>query len=179
MDISQIKGKEVKIENGIKAGNPDAPVKIIEFINLACPYCKQWFEESSEILMQYMESGKVQRIVKHFDKEKPGLKKGNILHEYLDYSNPNKALEDIGFFYDHVREWGSLEEEDIRKYAEEKRNLSLQNNRAESEAIIEEAGRANVVFVPSVFIGDHIFDEAVTEEELVKYIEEELRKKNN
>ena len=32
--------------------------------------------------------------------------------------------------------------------------------------------RANVQFVPSIFIGDHIFDESITQNELVQYIEE-------
>lgn len=172
MDTSIIKGKEVTTEHGIHVGEENAPVKVIEFINLACPYCEKWFEESYDTLQKYVDEGKVERIIKHFDKEKPGLKKGNVLHHYLDYNDPEKAVKDIKFFYDHVREWGSLEETDIAKYAENERGLTYQGNMEEAEEIVAEAKRANVQFVPSIFIGDHIFDESITQNELVQYIEE-------
>ena len=50
MDISVIKGKLVNDFNGIKIGSDTAPKRLIEFINLRCPYCKQWFEESYDTL---------------------------------------------------------------------------------------------------------------------------------
>ena len=43
---------------------------MIEFINVRCPYCRKWFEESEELLAQSVKSGKVERIIKLFDKEK-------------------------------------------------------------------------------------------------------------
>ena len=43
---------------------------MIEFINVRCPYCRKWFEESKELLAQSVKSGKVERIIKLFDKEK-------------------------------------------------------------------------------------------------------------
>ena len=178
MDTSIIKGNQVKPQHGIHVGKEDAPVKVMDFINLSCPYCKKWFEESLETLQKFIDEGKVERIIKHFDKEKPGLRKGNVLHHYLDYSTPEKAVKDIAFFYEHQEDWGNLEEEQVAKYAEEERNLTPQDNQEEAKAIVEEAERANVTLVPSVFIGEHIFDESVTQEELVQYIEEELEKKD-
>ncbi len=43
---------------------------MIEFINLACPYCRQWFEESHELLEEAVQSGQLRRVIKLFDKEK-------------------------------------------------------------------------------------------------------------
>ena len=179
MDTSVIKANKVNEINGLKVGKADAPVKVIEFINLRCPYSKQWFEKSYHILQEYVEEGKVQRIVKHFDKDSSGLRKGNILHSFLDYEEPEKSLEDIYFFFNHLSQWGMLEDEDIKKFAGKNRKLESQNNKEEANAIIDEAKEANVTLVPSVFIGEHIFDESISEEELVSYIEEELQKKPN
>ncbi|MBC9825731.1 DsbA family protein [Carnobacterium inhibens] len=176
MDISNIKADKVNTTYGIKIGSDDAPVKVIEFINLKCPYCKMWYEDSKDLLTEYVSAGKVQRIVKHFDKEKPSLKKGNIIHQYLDYTNPEKALEEIDYFFVHQDEWGDLEDfTEIAAYATEKRNLSVQSNEAEAKGIVKEANEANVVFVPTVFIEDEIFDEHITQQELKELIDSRIK----
>ncbi|WP_035054418.1 DsbA family protein [Carnobacterium pleistocenium] len=172
MDISNIKANQVNTTTGIKIGSENAPVKVIEFINLACPYCKMWYEDSKDLLAEYVSAGKVQRIIKHFDKESSGLKKGNVLHQYLDYTDPEKALEEIDFFFEHQNEWGRLANfDDIATYAQEKRNLAVQSNETRAQEIKKEANEAVVVLVPTVFIGEEIFDENITQQELKDLIE--------
>lgn len=172
MDISNIKANQVNTTTGIKIGSENAPVKVIEFINLACPYCKMWYEDSKDLLAEYVSAGKVQRIIKHFDKESLGLKKGNVLHQYLDYTDPEKALEEIDFFFEHQNEWGMLANfDDIATYAQEKRNLAVQSNESRAQEIKKEANEAVVVLVPTVFIGEEIFDENITQQELKDLIE--------
>lgn len=172
MDISNIKANQVNTTTGIKIGSENAPVKVIEFINLACPYCKMWYEDSKDLLAEYVSAGKVQRIIKHFDKESSGLKKGNVLHQYLDYTDPEKALEEIDFFFEHQNEWGMLANfDDIATYAQEKRNLAVQSNESRAQEIKKEANEAVVVLVPTVFIGEEIFDENITQQELKDLIE--------
>ena len=91
MDISVIKASLVNDFNGIKIGSDTAPKRLIEFINLRCPYCKQWFEESYDTLDQAVVEGKIQRIIKLLDKDKISLQRGNVMHEYID-ADPKKAL---------------------------------------------------------------------------------------
>ncbi|MDN6194183.1 MAG: DsbA family protein [Alkalibacterium sp.] len=174
MDTSGIESEKVTTKGGIAIGSDTAPVKIIEFINLRCPYSKQWFEKSITILDAYVKENKVQRIIKHFDKEKPGLKKGNVLHRYLNHSNPEQAKDDIAFYYAHLDEWGDLSEEEIANYAKEKRKATLHDNKEHVEAILEETREANVTTVPTVFINDAIFDQKIAEKELEELIEEGL-----
>ena len=109
MDISKIKVSEVGTTFGIKIGEDSAPVKVIEFINLRCPYCRKWHDLSKDVLAKYVADGKIQRIVKHFDKEKPSLQKGNVAHHHIDYSDPQKAVTTIDYLYDHQDDWGDLE----------------------------------------------------------------------
>lgn len=174
MDTSAINSQAVTTEGGFHFGDPNAPVKVVEYINLRCPYSKMWWENSAAVLDEYERNGQVERIVKHFDKEKPGLDKGNVLHSYLDYSNHEQARKDIDHYVAHMDEWGNLTKEDVARYAEDKTNATRQNNTKESEAIVNETVEANVKFVPTVVIGSHIFDENISDEELRKIIEEEL-----
>jgi protein-disulfide isomerase len=179
MNISKIKVNEVDTVYGLKIGNPNAPVKVIEFINISCPFCKKWHDDSKDLLKSYVEEGKVQRIIKHFDKATPGLEKGNVVHRYLDYSNPEKVLEEIDYFYGKQNEWSRLRtKEEIADYIEQKRGLVLQENVKEANGILAEAKRANVEFVPTVFIGEKIFDEHITVDELQTLIENRLKSVN-
>ena len=47
MDISQIKAEVVTPETGIHVGDQTAPVKVMSFVNLRCPFCREWNEKNS------------------------------------------------------------------------------------------------------------------------------------
>ncbi|MEI5993074.1 DsbA family protein [Candidatus Enterococcus mansonii] len=171
MDISIIDATKVTTKNGLMIGEDSAPVKIVEFMNVRCPYCKKWFEESFDLLNKYVEEGKVQRIIKLFDKEKESLQRGNVMHHHINYDLPKKALLDIKQMYATQDQWGHLSLEDVAVFAEDNLQLAKKEDPAIVEAVIAEATAANIKFVPTIVIGDHIFDESVTTEELIRYIE--------
>ncbi|MGX7419065.1 thioredoxin domain-containing protein [Carnobacterium gallinarum] len=174
MDISKIDATKVGTDFGFKIGNEDAPVKVIEFINLSCPFCKMWHDLSTETLDHYVAAGKIQRIIKHFDKEKPSLQKGNVAHHHLDYSNPEKALENMNFLFQHQSAWKELTNEEVAEYIEKTVDLKNQPNQEQINGIIAEAEASGIFFVPTVIIGKHIFDEHITPEELVTILDSEL-----
>lgn len=174
-----MKADKVKLTYGFKIGSQEAPVKVIEFLNLRCPYCKKWYFDSKQLLAEYVDRGQIQRVVKLLDKETVSLKKGNVAHHHLDYKDPEKALEEIEYFLEHQDEWGNLERLDqVAQYAVEKRGLKHQPNDIEINGILQEAEEANVVLVPSVFIGEHIFDEHISQEELKEIMDSEIAKKS-
>ncbi len=47
-------------------GNPDAPIKILEYSDLECPFCKQFHETMIEIMTEYGPTGKVAWAYRHF-----------------------------------------------------------------------------------------------------------------
>ncbi len=54
-------------EGGFRMGNPDAPVKLIEFGSYTCPHCRDFTEQSHEALERdYVNSGKVSFEVRNF-----------------------------------------------------------------------------------------------------------------
>src|SRR5690606_38160022 len=148
MDTSNMNADKVNVTYGFKIGPESAPVKVIEFINLACPYCKKWYFDTKNLLNEYVQEGKVQRVIKLFDKEKPSLKRGNVLHHHLDYKKPEEALMEIDYLLAHQNEWAMLgSHEEIAEYAVEKRGLTYQPNEIEINGILNETKEANVFFV--------------------------------
>ncbi|EOH90027.1 thioredoxin domain-containing protein [Enterococcus pallens] len=169
MDISVIKPEFVNDLNGIKIGSNQAPKKIIEFMNLRCPFCKQWFEDSQELLTKAVIEGKVQRIIKLLDKDKESLQRGNIMHEYIS-DDSEKALQQIQQVYASQENWKELSLEQVANYAEKTLQLEQQPNQNLQQEIRNEADQANIKFVPTILVDDFIFNESVTQDELKEYL---------
>jgi len=50
-------------------GNPNAPIKIVEYTDLECPFCKQFHATMKQIMAEYGESGKVAWVIRNFPLE--------------------------------------------------------------------------------------------------------------
>lgn len=169
MDISMIKTSEVNGETGIFVGEA-AEKQILEFMNVRCPYCKQWFEASIDILQEAVAQGKLQRVIKLFDKEKESLQRGNVMHRYITKSDGAQAIKDLTRIYDTQSQWGSLPLEDVAIFAEETLGLTEQLDALATEKIIAEANAANIKFVPTMILGTEIFDEQIDSKTLGSYL---------
>lgn len=170
MDISIIDASKVTTTNGIKIGEDTAPKKIVEFMNLRCPFCKQWFEESYDLLEKAVVEGKVQRIIKLFDKEKESLQRGNIMQHHITWNDGTQALADIKKAYAAQDEWGELSLTDVALYAEQQLGLTEQTNQEMVDHIITEAEAANIKFVPTCVVEDEIFDENISLDKLAEIL---------
>ncbi len=54
-------------EGGVRMGNPDAPIKLIEFGSYTCPHCRDFTEESHDVLERdYINTGKVSFEYRNF-----------------------------------------------------------------------------------------------------------------
>ena len=54
-------------ENGFLMGNPQAPVRLVEYASLACPHCKEFSEQGTPALRDtYVRSGQVSWEFRHF-----------------------------------------------------------------------------------------------------------------
>ena len=77
IDIKAIM-KPVTSEDHI-LGNPNASIKIVEYSDASCPYCKIFHTTMKKIIDNYGTSGDVAWVYRHFPIDKPDAQ-GRILH---------------------------------------------------------------------------------------------------
>jgi protein-disulfide isomerase len=62
-------------------GNPNAPIKIVEYSDPACPFCKTFHNTMRQVMQQYGAGGHVAWVYRSFPIDKPGTRPdGGILH---------------------------------------------------------------------------------------------------
>jgi protein-disulfide isomerase len=61
-------------------GNPNAPIKIVEYSDPSCPFCKMFNPTMVKVIDQYGPTGKVAWIYRHFPLDKPDAN-GDVLHK--------------------------------------------------------------------------------------------------
>jgi len=70
-------------------GNPNAKIKIVEYSDPSCPFCKVFHNTMKKVMDEYGPSGSVAWIYRHYPLDKPDAS-GNILH-------PNAGRESQAF----------------------------------------------------------------------------------
>lgn len=53
-------------EGGFRMGNPDAPVKLVEYASVTCPHCAEFSEQAMGPLTEYVKSGQLSYEFRHF-----------------------------------------------------------------------------------------------------------------
>lgn len=162
-------------DDSIKVGSDDAPLKIVEYINLRCPDSKNYEEKIAPFLDAYIKNGTVQRILKHFDKKKYPLEVGNVLNQYLDYDTPEETFEWIKKLFEEQETWGKNRLSQIPHIAKDY-GFSLQiQNRKQALRIDEEVKAVNVTNVPTIFVGEKAFVETIDLEEFQEAVESHFK----
>jgi protein-disulfide isomerase len=61
-------------------GNPNAPIKIVEYSDTACPFCKIFHPIMKSLMDSYGKTGNVAWVYRHFPLDTPDIN-GNVLHK--------------------------------------------------------------------------------------------------
>lgn len=55
------------LEGGLVKGEADAPVTLLEFSDVQCPFCRKWVRETEDLIRKnYVETGKVKVVFRHY-----------------------------------------------------------------------------------------------------------------
>lgn len=166
---------EIRYTDCLKVGSDNAPVKIVEYLSLRCPDARHYVTEVVPHLAEAIGAGQVQRIIKHFDKEKLELEKGNLLNQYLDYQNPEKSLLIIEKLFEDQDDWGSKRLSSMPHVAQQY-GLSLEiPNQALARRVYEEGLAVNIDKVPTVFVQDQAFVETFDTDDFLAAVEKAVQ----
>lgn len=161
-------------QHSIKIGPDTAPIKVVEYINLRCPDSKAYEEKVAPYLNPLIQEGKVQRIIKHFDKKSYGLESGNLLNQYLNYDTPKATYEMIQKLFKEQNQWGFDRLAQIPHIAKEY-GLTLQPaNSDRSKAVLDEVAAVGVEMIPTVFVNQKALVEIITFDAFKKAVDEQL-----
>ena len=87
-------------------GRPDAPVTIVQYASLTCPYCRRFHKETfPQLKRAYIDTGKVRYILREF----PIGKASGAATIALRCTKPEKYLELYGKFLEQQPAWVSQE----------------------------------------------------------------------
>lgn len=162
---------DITYSDSLKIGSDDAPLKVVEYINLRCPDSKMYEEKVAPFLKDYIKNGSIQRILKHFDKEKYPLEVGNLFNQYLNYETPEETYTLIKKLFHEQSDWGQKRLSDIPHIAAAN-GLTLQpKNKEQAHRITDEVKSVNIENVPTIFVGNIPFVETIELEDFKKTIE--------
>jgi len=65
-DPQNIKGRAFDSSKDYILGNPDAPIKVVEYSDLECPFCKTFHSTMHQIMQYYGAGGQVAWVFRHF-----------------------------------------------------------------------------------------------------------------
>ena len=123
--------RPVTSEDHIK-GNPNAPIKIVEYSDFECPFCKRFHDTMNEVMDKYGDSGEVAWVFRQFP---------------LEQLHPVKA-QAVAVASECAAEQGGNDA--FWKFTDGYFDVTLTNNRTDIETVIpqlvKEAGLDQVTF---------------------------------
>ena len=157
----------------ISLGNPDAPVTLVQYASLTCPYCKRFHEQVFPVLKrEYIDTGKVRYILREF----PIGRTSGQATVALRCAQTSKVFDLYGHFLADQPSWVSMEVrlDQIAAVAAKGGVTRAAYDACRAEPALTEAlkqikdrGRKlGVIGTPNFFLDDKLIKKALTQEEL-------------
>jgi len=163
-------------------GRADAPVTIIKYASLTCPYCRRFHKQTfPKLKAEFIDTGKVRFIIREF----PIGKTSGAATIALRCAKPEKYLELYGLFLEQQASWVSQEVrlDPIYKVASQVGMTRQQFDACrENQSMIDglkwvkDRGRTlGVIGTPNFFIGSKLVKKVLTIEEIRAMVEPLVR----
>lgn len=179
-------------QEGMRLGDPNAPLLLVEFADLQCPYCKQFAATSwPNIVQRYVRTGKLRMELRLMDFLGPDS--GKASRAMMAAARQNKMWDASMRFYDaqgqentgYVTDrflrtiFGGIRGFDVARAMRERRSPQIRDDLA---AVHSLQSRYNVTSTPTLMIGTDVNDLTLvtsgvpSEEQLAQAINEQLLK---
>lgn len=153
-------------DTGITMGKPDAPIRIVEFTNFGCSFCKQQHEQIGDLLKEKISEGEVYYTLKHVDLEP--YPNAAYLYERLNKEKTDEALNaEIDQIFSKQKEWENQTKSESPAVLKGIVGFSKSPvNQKDVPLISKEAKSVQIKSVPSLFINGKNHEGVLTKERL-------------
>lgn len=158
-------------EFGLNFGSNLASNQVITYLNLKCPDSKAWFLANQHELLNLVNGQDISQHIKLWNKDKEPLQNGNIANKFIDYSQPDYALQSIKSIFETQDELNNLDNADVATYLQENHNLTLNPNAEKvDKQTLKEVEINGLTSVPTVIVNgtQYIDDQLAPIDELLK-----------
>jgi protein-disulfide isomerase len=169
------------------AGDPDAPVTIVEFSDYQCPFCQRFFQETkAQLDKQYVQTGKVRFIYKDFPIDQIHAQARTAAQAAECAGAQGSYWEMHDLLFEKKDEWEN-QANAVDIFKEMARELGIDSDRFDAclddgvyadevQADVEEGQRAGVTGTPTFFINGRKLVGAQPIVAFMQIIEDELNK---
>ncbi len=99
---AKIKSYDEIMNFDLAFGNPEAPIKIVEYFSLQCPHCRDFYLDTHDYLVDKINSGEIYFVLKHIDISR--FKYDGYIFDRIDNIN---SLDTIEYIYKNFDVWTS------------------------------------------------------------------------
>ncbi|AQW21453.1 hypothetical protein PL11_005655 [Lentilactobacillus curieae] len=145
-------------EYALTYGKAKAGKEMTVILNLGCPDSKQWFLDNQADLFKAVDEGTLLLHLKFWNKDKDDLVNGAVADDFVDYSNPEKALEYVRDVFENQEKLNEQNVEQVPEYLETRYGVTDgPHNTDASDKVIEEAVTNDIFKLPTVIIDDQMY----------------------
>lgn len=157
---------EIDIKNGIGYGNPNAKIKMVEYMSFQCIDCFELHENIGKTLTEKIKNGEIYYIVKHVDFEK--FKYDDVIFNRIKDLD---KIETIDYVMDNYKTWTKMKNvEDVEKFFD---LGDIKNERVEMQKrILKERDEKKIDFIPTFYLNGEKHVGAFTDKEFKQMINE-------
>lgn len=136
----------------INLGDQQATHNVVVFANLGCPWCRRWFINNWSAMIKGIQGHDLSAHLKFMDKPKQPLHNGNVANGFVDYQNPESALQYVKKVYENQDILDNLSSDrDVINFLETHFNVKPVVSQKAKDAIKADAKYSGVTTVPTIF----------------------------
>lgn len=151
--------EKIDTKYGIGYGDPNAKIKMVEYMSFQCIDCYELHENIGDTLREKIKNGEVYYVIKHVDFDK--FKYDDIIFNRID--NLDK-IETVDYVMDNYKTWKEMKSvEDVEKFF---KLGDVKKDRVEMQKhILKEKDDLKIDFIPTFYLNGKKYVGSFTEKE--------------